>query len=68
MSEFKDTEEMLLWRSINQEGVNDLWNCAQEVEVLEKYKVEETKKGACKGGGEPWEWRIVRRVSRYQPR
>ena len=39
-----------------------------EEEVLEKYKVEEAKKGADQGRGEPLEWRTVNRVTRYQSR
>ena len=31
------------------------------VEVLEKYSVEEAKKGAYNGRGEPQEWRIVKK-------
>ena len=39
-----------------------------EEEVLEKYKVDENKKGAYKGRDEPSECRIVYRVKKYQPR
>ena len=69
--ESEDTEEIVLWRSINQEDTDDLWKelCGQmEEEVLEKYKVEEDKKGAYKGRGEPGEWRIVKKEKSYQPR
>ena len=39
-----------------------------EDEVLEKYKVDESKRGAYKGRCEPSEWRIVQRAKKYQPR
>ena len=61
---FEDTEEMVQWRSIGQERVKDLWkelSGKMEEEVLAKYKVEEAKKGACQGRGEPLEWRIVKK-------
>ena len=60
--EFKDTEETVQWRSINQEGFDNLWKETMEEEVLEKYKVEENKNGAYEGRGEPLEWRIVQRL------
>ena len=45
--EFKDKEEMVQWRSINHEGVNDVRkNCREMVEeVLGRYKVEVSKRG-----------------------
>ena len=52
----EDTEEMVQWRSIRQEGFHDLWKKPRgkmEEEVLEKKKVEEAKKDAYKGRGEP---------------
>ena len=57
-------DEMVQWRSINQEEVNGLWQepCGKmEEEVLEKCNVEQAKKGAYKGRGEPLEWRIVKK-------
>ena len=39
-----------------------------EEEVLEKYKIEEKKKDAHEGRGEPLDWRIVKRVENFQPR
>ena len=44
-------------RNISQEGKNELWEklCGKMEEVLEKYKVEETKTGANKGR-EPQQW------------
>ena len=62
---FKDTEEMPQWWSINQEGVDDF--CKEWCETMEeKYKVEETKKGAYKGRGKPLERRSVKIVERDQ--
>ena len=64
--EFEDTEEMVQWRSINQEEVDNLWNEMSEKmeeEVEEKHRVEKAKKGAYKGRGEPLEWRIVTRIT-----
>ena len=39
--------------------------CAQKMdeEVMEKYRVEESKKSACKGRGEPMYWRIFKNIS-----
>ena len=62
--ELKDTEEMVQWRSINQEGIQELRGKMEE-EVLEKYKFEENHKGDQKGKSEPLEWRIVQRVNEY---
>ena len=56
--EFEDTEDMVQRRSMSQEGINDIWKeCCEkmEEEVLEKYKVEESKQSAYKGRGEPLE-------------
>ena len=39
-----------------------------EEEVLEMCKVEETKKDAYKGRGEPLTWQIVKKEKRYQSR
>ena len=69
--ELKDTEEVVQWTSVNQGGVDNLWKelCGQMEEVfLEKYKVEESKKGAHKGRGESLELRIVQRVKKYELR
>ena len=44
-------------------------NCGEiEEEVLNKFKVEDSKREACKGRGAPLEWRNVRRSKRYRPR
>ena len=61
--EFKDTEELLQWRSINQEGMNNVRKSFRKIEeaVVEKYKVEVSKRGAHRRG-EPSEWRNVQRV------
>ena len=67
----KTRKNMVQWRSINQEGMDNVWKvlCGKMAdEVLEKYNVEENKKGACKGRGKPLKWRIVQRVKKYQPR
>ena len=63
--EFKDTEERVQWRSINQGGFDNLWKETMEEEVLEKYKVEENENGAYEGRGEPLEWRIVQRLRKW---
>ena len=39
-------------------------NVKIEEEVLEKYKVEVSNRGAYKGKGEPSEWRMVQRVNK----
>ena len=58
----KDTEEMKRWRSLNQSEMDLCWKKLverMEGEVLDKYKVEESKRGAFKGRGDPLEWRRV---------
>ena len=67
----KDTEDMISWRALSQLDVNECWMKIVrkiEDEVLDKYKLENTNKEAYRGRGEPSEWRIVRRVKKYQPR
>ena len=47
------------WRNISQEGIDELWKelCFKiQEDVLVKYKVKETKKGAYKGHGEWLTW------------
>ena len=65
----EDTEEMNRWRTLNQSEI-DLCRkkLAERMEekVLDKYKVEESKKGAFKGRGHPLEWRSVRQNKRYK--
>ena len=60
----EDTEEMMQWRSISQDGINELWTELSgnpEEEVLEKYKVEEAVTSAYQGRGGPLRWQIVTR-------
>ena len=48
----EDTEEMKRWRSLNQSEMDLRWkNLAERMEeaVLDKYKVQESKRGALKG-------------------
>ena len=53
--EFEDTDEMAQWKNISQrEGDNGGGSLG--------------KNGACKGRGDPLEWRIAQLVKRYQPR
>ena len=52
----EDTEEMKRWRSLNQSEMDLCWkNLAERMaeEVLDKYKVEKSKKGAFKGRCKP---------------
>ena len=67
----EDTEEMKRWRSLNQSEM-DLCctNLVEEMgeEVMDKYKVEESKRGAFEGRGDPLEWRRVRKNKRYKIR
>ena len=44
--EFKDSEEMVQWISINQKGKNNVWKSCRKIEegIVEKYKVEVSKK------------------------
>ena len=56
----EDTDEMKRWRSLNHSEMDLCWkNLAERVgeEVLDKYTVEECKKGAFKGRGNPLEWK-----------
>ena len=69
--DYEDTEERRQRRHIRQEGTNELWKelCGKmEEEVLEKCKVEEIKKDAYKGRGEPLKWPIVKQEKRDPPR
>ena len=53
----EDTEEMKRWRSLNQSEMDQCWKKLDErleEQVLDKYKVEESKKGAFKGRGDPF--------------
>ena len=67
----EDTEEMKRWRSPNQSEMDPCWKNLDErveEEVLDKYKVEESKRGAFKGRGNPLGWKRVRRNKRYKIR
>ena len=60
----EDTEEMRKWRGVSQSEVDQRWkNLAErmEEEVLDKYKIEERKREAFRGGGAPMDWRRVRK-------
>ena len=62
LQDFEDAEDVVRWRSVCQEGVNDLRKelCGKmEEKALEKYKIKKAEKDAYKGRGEPLEWRIV---------
>ena len=64
-----DTEELRKWRGMSQEEINQCWkNLAERIEeeVLDKYKVEESKREAFKGRGAPLEWRRVRGSKKYR--
>ena len=50
----EDTEEMRKWRGLSQSEMDQCWrNLAERIEeeVLDKYKVEEGKREAFRGGG-----------------
>ena len=60
---------MKRWRSLNQIETDLRWKSLagrMEEEVLDKYHVEESKKGAFKGSGNPLEWKRVRRSKKYR--
>ena len=55
----EDTEEMKIWRSLNQSEMDSCWkNLAErmEAEVLDKHKVEESKRGGFENRKNPLEW------------
>ena len=65
----EDTEEMKTWRGLNQEEMDQCWKKVAErieKEVLDKYKVEDSRREACRGRGSPLEWRLVRRSKKYR--
>ena len=67
----EDTEEMRKWRGLSQSEMDLYWkNLAgrMEEEVLDKYKIEESKREASRGRGAPLEWRRVRENKRYRIR
>ena len=64
----EDTEEMKRWRSLNHSEMDLCWeNLVEKMEeALDKYKVEESKRGAFEGRGDSLEWRRVRKNKRYK--
>ena len=67
----EDTEGMIDWRSMSQEEMDQCWKELAEKteeEVLDKYKVEDNKRGASRGRGSPLGWRLVRRSKKYRIR
>ena len=68
----KDTEEMIEWRStMSQEEMDQCWKKLaekMEEEVLDKYKVDDSTRGACRGRGSLLEWRRVRKNRMYKIR
>ena len=71
IAEEEDTEEMKRWRSLNQSEMDLCWkNLTErmEEEVLDKYRVEESKTGDFKNRGDPLIWRKVRKNKRYTVR
>ena len=63
--EVKDTEEMVQWRCVIQEEMNNVWKNVNNKIKKRRWrstKVDESKRGAFKGRGEPLEWRIAQRV------
>ena len=67
----EETGEMVEWRHMSQEETDQCWKKLAEKmdeEVLDKYKVEDSKREAHRGKGSPLEWRRVRRSKKYRPR
>ena len=65
----EDTEEMSKWRGLSQNEMDQCWkNFAgrMEEEVLDKYKVEESKREAFRGSGVPLESRRRRKNKKKQ--
>ena len=65
----EDTEEIKRWRSPNQSEMDLCWKSLaerMEEEVLDKYKVEKSERGALQRRGNPLEWRRVRRNKKYK--
>ena len=63
----EDTEEMRKWRGLSHSEMDLCWkNLAEklEEEVLDKCMVEEGKRGAFRGRGDPLEWMRVRKNKR----
>ena len=67
----EDTEDMNKRRGMSQEEWDQCWKMFAEKieeEVLDKYKVDDSKRGAYRGRGFPWEWRRVRKSRKYRIR
>ena len=67
----KDTEDMVGWRIMSLEEVDQCWMRIAgkiEEEVLDKYKVVDSKREVYRGRGAPPEWRLVRRSQKYRLR
>ena len=67
----EDSEEMIAWKTMSQEEVDNCWKKLaekREEEVLDKYKVENSITGAYKGKDSLLEWRRVRRSRRHRIR
>ena len=65
----EDTEEMKTWRGLNQEEMDQCWKKVAErieEEVLDKYKVEDSRREFYRGRGSPLEWRFLRRSKKYR--
>ena len=65
-----DTEEMIKWRSLSQGEIDQCWKNWEknEAEVVDKCKIEESKREAFKDRGAPLEWRRVRKNKRNRIR
>ena len=67
----EDTEEMIGWRAMDQLDVNECWTKIvgkNEEEVVNTYKMEDSKREAHRGRGAPLEWRLVRRSKKHRIR
>ena len=67
----EDTGEMIEWRGMNQEEVDQCWKKSTE-KLTKRFwtstKVEDSKREACRGRGSSSEWRRVRRSRKYRTR
>ena len=67
----RDTEQMCEWRGLSQNEGDRCWEKLaekMEEEVLDKYKVKESKREPFRGGGAPLEWRRVRKNKNQRTR
>ena len=63
----EDTGQMIEWRSMSREEMDQCWKELaekMEEEVLDLYKVEDIRRGAYRGRGSSLEWRRVRKKTR----